>query len=37
MRTKPFIKQKDMPLGVIGGVGPETTAQLYKELVKRFF
>ncbi|MHB0802716.1 amino acid racemase [Bacillus thuringiensis] len=38
MLTKSFTQQKHKTLlGVIGGVGPETTAKLYKEIVKRFF
>ncbi|WP_460229906.1 aspartate/glutamate racemase family protein [Bacillus cereus] len=31
------MQQNNKILGVIGGVGPETTAQLYKEIITRFF
>ncbi|PEQ66867.1 aspartate/glutamate racemase family protein [Bacillus cereus] len=37
MLIESFIQQKYKTLGVIGGVGPKTTAQLYTEIVKRFF
>ncbi|PGW57456.1 aspartate/glutamate racemase family protein [Bacillus thuringiensis] len=37
MLTEPCIQQNNKILGVIGGVGPETTAQLYKEIIARFF